>query len=240
MTKTEKATRYAEAIALDDSHGYSQYSRTGNPDYDCSSLVLLAYEHAGVPVWSNGARSTWNMVPVMLANGFEEVTDKVNLSTQEGLKRGDVLFIHNSYRQHTAIYCGNGKEVEAYISEIGDIYGQPGDQTGREILIQPYRQIWAQVFRYKDAEKEEKFMLTFKTIKYGDKGKYVKTFQAMLRGRGFIDKQKKKETKDGNIKVDGKWFDSTQRAWVYFQEKMGLEVKDYCDETRWKKLLYNI
>ena len=240
MTKTEKATQYAEAAALDDSHGYSQYSRTGNPDYDCSGLVLLAYEHAGVPVWTNGARSTWDMVPVMLATGFKEVTDKVNLFTQEGLLRGDVLYVHNSTRQHTAIYCGNGKEVEALISEIGDIYGQPGDQTGREILIQPYRQIWARVFRYKDAGKEEKFMLTFKTIKYGDKNKYVKVFQAMLRGRGYIDKEKKKKTGDGNIKVDGKFGDSTLNAWIYCQQKLGLEPVNYCDEERWHKVMYNI
>ena len=242
MTKTEKATQQMEAWAKDNTHGYSQYNRWG-PDYDCSSAVIQAWENAGVPVKSGGATYTGNMLGVFLNAGFTNVTSKVNCDTGAGMVRGDVL-LNTQY--HVAMYCGEGKEVEASQDENGGIGGKTGDQTGKEFLIRSYRNYpWNYVLRYKDAEsaqKEEKYMLTFKKIKYGDTGKYVKTFQAMLRGRGFIDKQKKnkKTGDDGSIKVDGTWGDSTQRAWVYFQEKAKLEVKDYCDEARWKKLMYNV
>ena len=50
----EKATVQMEAWAGDPAHGYDQTSRWG-PDYDCSSLVISAYEQASVPVKSCGA-----------------------------------------------------------------------------------------------------------------------------------------------------------------------------------------
>ena len=37
---TTSWVEWAKNIAADDSHGYSQPRRNGNPDYDCSSLVL--------------------------------------------------------------------------------------------------------------------------------------------------------------------------------------------------------
>lgn len=48
------AVIWALAIANDNSHGYDQAHRWGI-DYDCSSLVISAFEHAGVPVKSKGA-----------------------------------------------------------------------------------------------------------------------------------------------------------------------------------------
>ena len=239
MTKTEKAIQQMEAWAKDDSHGYSQFNRWG-PDYDCSSAVIQAWENAGVMVKSGGATYTGNMRAVFINKGFSDVTGKVNLDTGAGLQRGDVL-LNSQY--HVAMYCGDGKEVEASQDENGGIGGKTGDQTGKEFLIRSYRNYpWNYVLRYKDSGtgSKEIYMLTFKKIKYGDKNKYVKVFQAMLRGRGFIDKKKKKETGDGTIKLDSEWGNSTQRAWAYFQEKAGLPVKDYCDEVRWKKLLYNL
>lgn len=49
MTKTEKAVTWAIEIANDPAHGYDQDNRWG-PDYDCSSLVISAWQQAGVPV----------------------------------------------------------------------------------------------------------------------------------------------------------------------------------------------
>ena len=43
----EKAVKWAENTAADDSHGYSQYNRWGNPDYDCASFVISAFRSAG-------------------------------------------------------------------------------------------------------------------------------------------------------------------------------------------------
>ena len=151
MTKTEKAIRQMETWAKDDSHGYDQDYRWGEKgDYDCSSAVIQAWQNAGVPVKSGGATYTEDMKNVFLKNGFVDVTSKVNVATGAGLIRGDVLLntVH-----HTAMYCGNGKEVEASINEKGTAHGgKPGDQTGKEFLIRSYRNYpWNCVLRYKES-----------------------------------------------------------------------------------------
>lgn len=151
MTKTEKAIRQMETWAKDDSHGYDQDHRWGEKgDYDCSSAVIQAWQNAGVPVKSGGATYTGDMKNVFLKNGFVDVTSKVNVATGAGLIRGDVLLntVH-----HTAMYCGNGKEVEASINEKGTAHGgKPGDQTGKEFLIRNYRNYpWNCVLRYKES-----------------------------------------------------------------------------------------
>lgn len=148
MTKTEKAIQWMEATARDDSHGYCQTHRWGTDgDYDCSSAVITAWEYAGVPVKTAGATYTGNMRTVFLKQGFKDVTASVNRATGAGLQRGDVLLndVH-----HTAMYCGNGLEVEASINEKGTATGgTPGDQTGREFLIRSYRNYpWTHVLRY--------------------------------------------------------------------------------------------
>lgn len=136
MSKIEKAIEWALNIANDSSHGYDQASHWG-PNYDCSSLVISAWqEAAGVPVKTKGATYTGNMKAVFLKCGFENVVNKagVVLSTGAGLKRGDIL-LHE--RNHTAMYLGNGRIVQASINERGGITGgQSGDQTGGEILVQ--------------------------------------------------------------------------------------------------------
>ena len=91
MTKTESAVQWAIGIANDNRHGYSQANRWGNPDYDCSSLVISAWQQAGVPVKSNGATYTGNMYNVFRACGFTDVTSSCNRATGAGMQRGDVL-----------------------------------------------------------------------------------------------------------------------------------------------------
>lgn len=162
MTKTEKAIRQMETWAKDNSHGYDQDYRWGEKgDYDCSSAVIQAWQNAGVPVKSGGATYTGDMKNVFLKNGFKDITASVNRGTGEGLKRGDVLL---NEAHHVAMYCGNGKEVEASINEKGTAHGgQPGDQTGKEFLIRSYRNYpWHCILRYagdqtvtSDAEKKQ-------------------------------------------------------------------------------------
>ncbi len=150
MTKTEKAIRQMETWAKDDSHGYDQDYRWGEKgDYDCSSAVIQAWQNAGVPVKSGGATYTGDMKNVFLKNGFIDVTSKVNVATGSGLLRGDVLL---NEAHHVAMYCGNGKEVEASINEKGTAHGgKPGDQTGKEFLIRSYRNYpWNCVLRYRE------------------------------------------------------------------------------------------
>ena len=130
MTIPEKAARFMEQIAADDAHGYDQASRWGQPDYDCSSLVISAYKHAGVPLQST---YTGNMKADFLSHGFENVTSKVNLKTGANMKRGDVLLNEVT---HTAMYIGNGEIVHAAGNEYGRATGgKPGDQTGKEITV---------------------------------------------------------------------------------------------------------
>lgn len=148
VSKVEKAIQQMEAWATNDSHGYDQKWRWGEKgDFDCSAAVIQAWESAGVPVKTNGATYTGNMLGVFKKTGFKDVTSQINLATGAGLIRGDVLL--NS-GHHAAMYCGNGKEVEASINENGTITGgTPGDQTGKEFLIRAYRNYpWTNVLRY--------------------------------------------------------------------------------------------
>ena len=65
-------------------------------------------------------------------------------------KKGDVLLAHNSKRQHTAIYLGDGMMVHASIGEKGTTGNQKGDQTKKEICIAKVSGAWDCVLRYPD------------------------------------------------------------------------------------------
>ena len=146
MSKVENYTQQAINIANDNRHGYSQYNRWGNPDYDCSGLVISVVQKAGIPVKTKGATYTGNMLKPFLNCGFKDVTNQINLQTGYGLIRGDILL---SINHHTEIYIGNNKSVGARISEKGTIHGKPGDQTGREIRTSNYYNYpWNKVLRY--------------------------------------------------------------------------------------------
>ena len=151
MSETiRKAVEFAVGIAKDDSHGYDQRKRWGDEDYDCSGLVIDCWEEAGVPVRTKGATYTGNMRKVFLANGFEEVINRVNVTNGNGLQYGDVLLKEGS---HVAIFIGAGQIVHASINEKGTITGgKEGDQTGKEICTRSYyNKPWNSVLRYKEA-----------------------------------------------------------------------------------------
>lgn len=199
MGATEKAIQQMEAWANDNSHGYDQTYRWGQKgDYDCSAAVIQAWENAGVPVKSNGATYTGNMLSVFKKCGFKDVTSSINLSTGSGLKRGDVL-LNTSH--HTAMYCGNGKEVEASINERGGITGgTPGDQTGKEFLIRAYRNYpWTNVLRYSETSSSGGSGTssgdTVYIVKSGDTlsgiaAKYGTTYQALASYNGISNPNK--------------------------------------------------
>ena len=231
MTKAELATAIMEQWALDDSHGYDQEYRWGQyGDYDCSSAVISAFELAGVPVKTCGATTTWDMLPIFLAMGFEDVIGFVNVNTGEGLKRGDVLL---NRKNHVAIYCGDGREVEASINELGGITGgQPGDQTGWEFLIRPYRNYpnggWDHVLRY--TQDEGVYHMDLSEVRLGDNGQSVLICQKFLACCGLYSGA-----------FDGSAGTKTAEALVAFQlilSDEGVEIKEYgvCDEVTWKHL----
>ena len=135
----ESAISWAVSIANDNSHGYSQRSRWG-PDYDCSSLVISAFRHAGVNVGT--ATTTYNMRTQFMQHGFQWIP-WAQIGGVSNLQRGDVLLNDNS---HTEIYLGNKQNVGAH-SDRG--YPQTGDQTGTEISVSGYYyHPWLGVLRY--------------------------------------------------------------------------------------------
>lgn len=227
--RINRAISWMEETARDDRHGYCQDHRWGTDgDYDCSSAVITAWEQAGVPVKSKGATYTGNMLSVFIANGFTDVTAKVNRSTGAGLVRGDVLL---NTTHHTAMYCGNGKEVEASINEKGTAHGgKPGDQTGKEFLIRSYRNYpWTNVLRYTGngvtiAEKNY--------LEIGDSGSAVKTMQTMLIECGYSC---------GEYGADGEFGTGTDIAVRRFQMKNGLTIDGQYGPASKTKLvvLYN-
>lgn len=145
MSKIDKAVEWAVSIANDSTHGYDQAHRWG-PDYDCSSLIIQAWQNAGVPVKTSGATNTRNMVSHFLNNGFEDVTSLVNIKTGEGLRKGDVVWVNG----HVEMMCNLTQLVGAHISETGGVIaGQEGDQTGHEIDVGAYyNKPWSKVLRY--------------------------------------------------------------------------------------------
>lgn len=182
MSAIESAIQWMETKAKDNAHGYDQTYRWGQKgDYDCSSAVISAWEQAGIKVKSAGATYTGNMLSVFLKCGFSDVTAKVNRATSTGLLRGDVLLntVH-----HTAMYCGNGQEVEASINEKRKATGGiPGDQTGKEFLIRSYRNYpWTNVLRYTGISSTP---TTSTVLRKGSTGDAVKTMQTMLNACGY-------------------------------------------------------
>lgn len=204
---------HMETWAKDASHGYDQDYRWGEKgDYDCSSAVIQAWQNAGVPVKSGGATYTGDMKNVFLKNGFVDVTSKVNVATGSGLLRGDVLL---NEAHHVAMYCGNGKEVEASINEKGTAHGgKPGDQTGKEFLIRSYRNYpWNCVLRYRgnissasDTEKKQNvvaYVARFtKDCKcYSVAGKTQAKMFPVIKKNAVVDVMKYTETVNGK-----KWY----------------------------------
>ena len=142
MSVIEKAISQMESWADDPAHGYDQRYRWGEyGDFDCSAAVIQAWENAGVPVKSNGATYTGNMLAVFKRCGFEDVTSKINLSTGNGLVRGDVLL---NVTHHTAMFCGNGYEVEASGNEKGGITGgKETGSTGKTYTVKAGDSLWS-------------------------------------------------------------------------------------------------
>ena len=215
MTIPEAALAWAKKIAADQTHGYSQASRWGNPDYDCSSFVISAYEQAGAGLKSAGATYTGDLRGVALRCGFSDVTAKCNLNNCSGMQPGDILLYHISGTNgHAAMYAGNSKIVHAR----GKSYGAaaPGDQ-GTEIAVTNYsRSKWQYVLRYTGSKaavttptvvvKRYDVSATLPIIKYGSRGRAVAVWQQIV-----------------GVETDGEFGQYTMAATLAFQRAYGLE-----------------
>lgn len=143
MPSIEKAVKYMEDIANDNSHGYAQDHRNGDPDYDCSSLVGTALNVAGFNV-SKGS-TTRNLYQQLINCGFKE------LSIDAPRKRGDIFL---SVGHHVVMCVDADNIAHASLNENSGIKnGQPGDQTGKEICIRSYydhKNGWNYHLRYEE------------------------------------------------------------------------------------------
>lgn len=232
MTKVEKAVDYMKKIAADNSHGYSQINRWG-PDYDCSSLVISAYQQAGIPVKDKGATYTGNMYSVFTSCGFKDVTSKINLATGKGLIAGDVLLNH---ADHTAMMISSSQLAQASIDENGGIIGgKVGDQTGYEIATRSYYNYpWNCVLRYPEAAKPT----TKPTTKVLDKKGYKKGQKTIgvLAFKQLIILAKAKKLITQGVNNDNKFGEGTEKAVNLLLKKWGYKQTGIAGENFIKKL----
>ena len=170
QNRIERYVLWAEAIARDPVHGYSQGAEnataknpyTGSregPDYDCSALVYHALQYAGfdmIGAWqknpdymklyngkqfSGDADTIWP--DMQRLGGFKKFTwDEI----KNNLQRGDIVC---DPTRHVAIYIGGGLTVEArgVNNPKGGDY-KTGDQGGEIDIYNVENRGWKEVYRY--------------------------------------------------------------------------------------------
>ena len=170
-SRVESAVQWAIEIANDPIHGYSQgaenataanpYTGTRDgPDYDCSSLVYYAFDHAGFNIIDN-----WKKNPKYMNryNGRQKVGDADTIwddlsvdggwqkfswnEIKDNLQRGDILC---RPQFHVAIYIGDGKTVEArgVNNPTGMGRYETGDQGGEIDFYPAQGRGWTEVYRF--------------------------------------------------------------------------------------------
>ena len=128
-----KFLKAMEAIADDNSHGYSISNRNG-PNYDCSSFVFYSLVNAGILDASQGPFNTSNMGSVLTAAGFEQIPYDRN-----SLQAGDIVVDPRpGVSGHTTtIYSNENGEIKEIAAHY-DMDGRSGDSSGNEISIASY------------------------------------------------------------------------------------------------------
>ena len=156
----QRAAQYAAAMCDDYNVGYSQHNRWDMPDIselisntgygdayeaDCSSLTARAYNAAIVSLGLQGRIPLFPESDATWTGTWRSLAAARGFSVEEwypgiGLDIGDLLLSEEASggTGHIAMYTGGDAEREAWISEIGDIYGAPGDQTDEETRTKPY------------------------------------------------------------------------------------------------------
>ena len=151
-TRVDRTIAWAVAIARDDKHGYSQVTRNGGTDYDCSSFLMTALRQAGYDV--DVRTNTDNMYEALKNNHFTDVTDTVNKDTGAGLRSGDIL-LRTGPDGHAAI-VNFALQVPLLAPQVQVTQatannssctkdavglwscGNPGDDNGYEIRVDSY------------------------------------------------------------------------------------------------------
>jgi len=138
-----------------------------------------------------GASYTGNMRECLLATGLFRW---VPIDKQPYAQRGDIYL---SEANHTAMCTSDEPDMlcQFSISENGTIYGQQGDQTGRESLIKPYYNFpWDGILAYNHKADEEDDMPTADEIA---KAVWKKDVNGMSAGeRLYLDNKQLFDRKD--------------------------------------------
>lgn len=179
--------RIARQVSENENVGYSQYRRRSwfaaadwaghvpsAQDADCSSLACGAIDYGlhdtyGVP-WGHQALLeindfwTGNMHAGMEARGFRERTwPDENLCPDGGFQAGDIILSagNEGGTGHVVVALEDAVDPlisESWLSETGDIDGEPGDQTGEETRLKRYsahpltqRGAWTSCHRFDEA-----------------------------------------------------------------------------------------
>lgn len=187
MSVGSVTARIARQVSENENVGYSQYRRRSwfaaadwaghvpsAQDADCSSLACGAIDYGlhdtyNVP-WGHQALLeindfwTGNMRAGMEARGFRECTwPDENLCPDGGFKAGDIILSagNEGGTGHVVIALEDAVDPlisESWISETGDIDGEPGDQTGEETRLKRYsahpltqRGAWTSCHRFDEA-----------------------------------------------------------------------------------------
>lgn len=187
MSVGSVTARIARQVSENENVGYSQPRRRtwfaaadwaghvpSAQDADCSSLACGAIDYGlhdtyGVP-WGHQALLeindfwTGNMRAGMEARGFRERTwPDENLCPDGGFQAGDIILSagNEGGTGHVVIALEDAVDPlisESWISETGDIDGEPGDQTGEETRLKRYsahpltqRGAWTSCHRFDEA-----------------------------------------------------------------------------------------
>lgn len=187
MSVGSVTARIARQVSESENVGYSQPRRRSwfaaadwaghvpsAQDADCSSLACGAIDYGlhdtyGVP-WGHQALLeindfwTGNMRAGMEARGFRERTwPDENLCPDGGFQAGDIILSagNEGGTGHVVIALEDAVDPlisESWISETGDIDGEPGDQTGEETRLKRYsahpltqRGAWTSCHRFDEA-----------------------------------------------------------------------------------------
>lgn len=214
MSKVDTYTDYMIAIANDNSHGYSQINRGGNPDFDCSSLVGHALTKAGFNVNVNS--TTRNLYEQLKRCGFT--------SCSRPFQKGD---IHLAVGHHVCVSTDSEHIVHASIDEIGTTKGRKaGDQTGKEICIRKYYTPsygWNYHLRYNGDKGSAEY--TMNLLKKGSSNIDVTVFEILMTKLGYYT---------GSI--DTEYGTGCARACEIFQSNYGLAIDSECGKNTWNKL----
>lgn len=214
MSKVDTYTDYMIAMANDNSHGYSQINRGGNPDFDCSSLVGHALAKAGFNVNVNS--TTRNLYEQLKRCGFT--------TCNRPFQKGD---IHLAVGHHVCVSTDSEHIVHASIDERGTTKGhKAGDQTGKEICIRKYYTPsygWNYHLRYISGKGSAGY--TMNLLKKGSSNNDVTVFEILMSKLGFYT---------GSI--DTHYGAGCVKACKNFQIKYGLSIDGQCGKNTWNKL----